>query len=78
MIMFGLLITPVLWSYPAEIIPPSQNGVTVMMTWVALSITAIIPPIIIERMPGNNPYPIFFFFGGYTMISLIYMWFYLV
>ena len=77
MIMFGLLVTPVLWSYPIEIIPPSQVGVTVMITWIALAITVIVPPLILEQMPGNNPYPIFFFFGGYMVASFVYMWFFM-
>ena len=70
--IFGLLLAPVNWAYPAELLPPSQIIYAVSVSWVGLAITTIFPPIIMQVMNQDN-YPTFLFFAIYTTFSLIYM-----
>ena len=70
--IYGLLFAPVNWSYPAEILPPSKVVLAITVSWIGLAVVTIFPPIIMEKM-DQNAYPIFFFFGVYISISLIYI-----
>ena len=70
--IFGLLLAPVNWAYPAELLPPSKIIYAISVSWIGLAITTIFPPIITQAMDGNE-YPTFLFFAIYTTISLIYM-----
>ena len=72
MIFFGLIFSPVSFSYPPEIIPAPKNTLATTFTWIALAITTLIPPVVIEKMNGNA-YPLFLFFGVYTALSFFYM-----
>ena len=72
MIFFGLIFSPVSFSYPAEIIPAAQNTLATTFTWIALAVTTLIPPVVMEKMNGNA-YPLFLFFGVYTTLSFFYM-----
>lgn len=73
MVLFGLLFGPISWSYPSEIIPATKNTIATSITWVALSLTTLIPPIVIKAMDGNA-YPLFLFFGVYCALSFPYMY----
>lgn len=72
MVFFGLVYAPVSWSYPTEIIPATYNTIGLAITWVALFLTTLIPPIVNEKV--GSPYPLFAFFGIYTTISVVYMY----
>jgi hypothetical protein len=41
--------------------------------WVTLSLSTLIPPLVMKAMPHHNPYPIFLFFGFYGVIGLIHV-----
>ena len=38
-----------------------------MMNWLGCSLSVILTPIVVE-WNGDNPYPIFLFFGGVTLL----------
>ncbi len=75
MISFGSTFSPVSWPYPTEIITPDLVPYSTFLNWLGCMIITVFPPIIIEKMPGNNAYPIFLFFGSYSFLSSIYLYF---
>jgi len=42
-----------------------------IMGWIATSIVTSVPPIIVGIMPNNNAYPLFLFFGVYSIFGLV-------
>ncbi len=75
MVSFGSTFSPVSWPYPTEIITPDLVPYSTFTNWLGCTIITVFPPIIIEKMPGNNAYPLFFFFGSYSFLSSIYIYF---
>jgi MFS transporter, SP family, arabinose:H+ symporter len=69
-IVFGATLGPVVWLYVPEIIPSKVVPWATMTNWLGASACVIFTPIII-KLNGNNPYPVFFFFGGMTMLFFI-------
>jgi hypothetical protein len=45
--------------------------------WLALAVSTLVPPIITGIMPGQNPYPVFIFFGLYGFLGLAHVFRYL-
>ena len=76
MISYGITIGPVVWLYVPEIIPAKIVPVATFMNWFGCSICVIITPIIIDVV--GSPYPVFFIFGGVSMIFLVFNWMWLV
>ena len=68
----GSFISPN-WGYPTEIIPTSQALVPNIVHWLFLSISTLVPPVIAGIMPGNNAYPVFIFFGLYSLFGMIHV-----
>ena len=69
MLVYGASFLPVSWSYPSEIIPAEQAVYANVFGWIATSIVVSVPPIVVGAMPGNNAYPLFFFFGAYGIFG---------
>ena len=78
MIIYGASFLPVSWSYPSEIIPAEQAVFANTFGWIATSIVVSVPPIIVGIMPGNNAYPLFFFFGAYSTFGSLALYFKMV
>lgn len=68
----GSFISPV-WSYPSEVIPASETIIPNIVHWTALALEILIPPLIAGKMPNNNAYPVFFFFGVYGLFGFIHV-----
>ena len=66
MIFYGLTVGPVVWLYVPEIIPAKIVPVATFMNWFGCSICIIITPVITDAV--GSPYPVFFIFGGISMI----------
>jgi hypothetical protein len=75
MIIYGVSLGPVVWLYVPEIIPANVVPIATMMNWFGCSLCVILTPIV-TKMAGNS-YPVFFFYGGITLIfyfiNLIFM-----
>jgi hypothetical protein len=67
MIVYGISLGPVVWLYVPEIIPAKIVPLATMMNWFGCSLCVIFTPMAIEAN-GGNPFPVFFFFGGITML----------
>lgn len=72
MIYGGSFISPI-WSYPSEVIPASETIIPNIVHWTALALEILIPPLIAGKMPNNNAYPVFFFFGIYGIFGFIHV-----
>lgn len=70
MIVYGISLGPVVWLYVPEIIPAKIVPFATVMNWFGASICVICTPIAISDYNGN-PFPVFFFFGGITMIFFL-------
>lgn len=73
MIVYGGSFISPIWSYPSEVIPATQSQIPNIVHWTALGLEILIPPLIAGAMPRNNAYPVFYFFGGYGLISFIHV-----
>jgi hypothetical protein len=69
MIIYGVSLGPVVWLYVPEIIPANIVPMATMMNWFGCSLCVIFSPIV-TSMVGNS-YPVFFFYGGLTLIFFI-------
>jgi MFS transporter, SP family, arabinose:H+ symporter len=70
MAVYGLSLGPIIWLYVPEILPSKSVPLATMMNWLSSSICVILTPIVTEAN-GNNPFPVFFFFGGITLLLFI-------
>lgn len=73
MFIFSLMVTPLNYAYPAEITPAPKVTIANIFNMSAMTISLLLPPIVIEAMNGDA-YPVFLFFGIYITVSLIYMY----
>lgn len=73
MVIYGATYISPIWAYPSEIIPASQALVPNIINWISLATSTLIPPLVLKAMPDNNPYPVFFFFGGYGLLCLLHV-----
>lgn len=69
MLLFGLTLGPVVWLYVPEIIPARFVPLATSMNWIGCSITIILTPIIMNA--AGSSYPVFFMYGGITIIFAI-------
>lgn len=76
MILFGFTLGPVSWLYVPEIIPPRFVPFATCINWIGCSFTLMIAPVMIQA--AGSPYPVFFMFGGYTLIFSFINYFTLV
>jgi len=70
MIVYGISLGPVVWLYVPEIIPAKIVPLATMMNWFGCSLCVIFTPMAIDAN-GGNPYPVFFFFGAFSIIFWI-------
>lgn len=66
MISYGVTIGPAVWLYVPEIIPANLVPPATFMNWFGCSICVIVTPFIVDAV--GSPYPVFFFFGGVSLI----------
>jgi len=78
MIPCGASLTSVAWSYPNELIQTSKSKFPSLISWAGSTLVTTIPPYIVAVVPGNNAYPIFFFFTGYLVLAAVFNYFMLV
>lgn len=71
MVPCGAGLTSIVWSYPSELVNTQQGKYASLVSWTGSALVTILPPYIIREMPGNNAYPIFFFFAFYLLIAEI-------
>lgn len=71
---YGLLYSPVCWTYPAEILPAEHTHYASLASWPALIFTTLIPPIVSDVMSSNSSWPVFVFYGVYCVFSSVYVW----
>lgn len=76
MVVFSILYNPVMFTYPAQIIPAGQYIVAYVFNQAAMALALFVPPLILTAMDGNG-FALFIFFGVYSTLSVIYMYFYL-
>jgi hypothetical protein len=70
MIVYGVSLGPVVWLYVPEIIPAKIVPFATMMNWTGASLVVIFTPIL-TQLNDNNPYPVFFFYGGITLVFFV-------
>lgn len=76
-VVYGATLGPIVWLYVPEIIPSKIVPLATMTNWFGASICVIFTPIII-KLNDNNPYPVFFFYGGVTFVFFIINFFLMV
>ena len=64
--MFGFTVGPLVWLYVPEIIPADTVPFATFLNWLACTITIVITPVVTHAV--GSPYPVFFLFGGISMI----------
>ena len=73
MAIYGVAFISPIWAYPSEVIPAAQQLPANILHWLSLSFSMLIPPLVSSFMPGNNPWPVFVFFGVYGVIGLVHV-----
>jgi len=73
MISYGVTIGPAVWLYVPEIIPAKMVPPATFMNWLGCSICVIATPFITNAV--GSPYPVFFIFGGVTILFGLINWF---
>jgi len=69
-IIYGATLGPIVWLYVPEIIPSKIVPFATMTNWLGASICVVFTPIVI-KLNHKNPFPVFFFFGGVTILFYI-------
>lgn len=72
MAIYGAGFLSPIWSYPSEIIPASQALPSNILHWVALAVCLLVPPLV-SGANNSNPYPVFIFFGIYSLIGFAHV-----
>jgi hypothetical protein len=72
MIAYSLSLGPVVWPLVPEILPIQYIPYASCTNWVAAAICTIATPYILNAV--GSPYPVFFFFGGISIIFFIINW----
>ena len=75
-IVFGLLYNPVMITYPAEIIPADKFIVVNIFNQISMMLSLFVPPIVMNAAGGDG-FGLFIFFGVYSGLVFVYMFFYL-
>lgn len=65
----GVGLSSVAWSYPSELVPPSQGKYSSLLNWTCSTMVAMIPPYVVQATPDQSAYPVFFFFAGYLVLA---------
>lgn len=73
MAVYGCAFVSPVWSYPSEIVPASQFLLPNIVHWIALAISTLIPPLVTAALPHNNSYPVFLFFGAYSIFGFFHV-----
>ena len=71
--VFGMGFISPIWAYPTEVIPAVEQTPVNILHWVSIAICMLIPPLVASFMPGNNPFPVFIFFGIYGFVGFIHV-----
>lgn len=69
MVIYGLTIGPIVWLYVPEIIPAYLVPPATAMNWIGCSFCIIVPNFIINAV--GSPYPVFFMYGGISLVFYI-------
>lgn len=69
MIIYGVTIGPTVWLYVPEIIPARFVPTATCMNWIGCSFSILVTPQILDST--NSSYPVFFMFGGITLVFAI-------
>ena len=73
MAIYGVAFISPIWAYPSEVIPAAQQLPANILHWLSLAFSMLVPPLVSSVMPGNNPYPVFVFFGIYGLIGFVHV-----
>ena len=73
MAIYGVAFISPIWAYPSEVIPAAQQLPANILHWLSLAFSMLVPPLVSSVMPGNNPYPVFIFFGIYGLIGFVHV-----
>jgi MFS family permease len=65
----GVGLSSVAWSYPSELVPPSQGKYSSLLNWACSALVAIVPPYVVGLVSNKSAYSIFFFFAFYLVIA---------
>ena len=76
LMVFGFTAGPLVWLYVPEIIPAETVPFATFLNWSASTLTIVITPIITHAV--GSPYPVFFIFGGISMILFVLNYIFLV
>ncbi len=69
MIIYGISIGPSVWLYVPEIVPAKIVPLATMTNWFGCALCVIFTPPAINAY--GNAFPVFFFFGGITIVFFI-------
>jgi MFS family permease len=72
MAIYGAGLLSPIWSYPSEIIPASKALPSNIFYWISLAICLLVPPLV-SGANNTNPFPVFIFFGIYSLISFAHV-----
>ena len=75
-IVFAWLYNPVMITYPAEIITPDKFIVVNIANQISMILFLFVPPIVLSAAGGDG-FGLFMFFGVYSGLVLLYMFYYL-
>ena len=53
MLVYGGLFLSAVWSYPSEILAPEKSLIPNIMNWIALSISTLLPSVVMSIMPND-------------------------
>ena len=76
LMIFGFTVGPLVWLYVPEIIPADVVPFATFLNWLACTIGIVITPVLIHA--AGSPYPVFFIFGGISMILFVLNYIYVV
>jgi hypothetical protein len=69
MVPCGAGLTSVIWSYPSELVGPAHGKYSSLLSWTGAALVTTIPPYVVKTVPGNNAFPIFYFFAVYLCLA---------
>lgn len=74
MTVYGTSFVSPVWAYPSEIVPAAESLGPNIVHWIGMALSTLTPPLIAQAVGHTNMYPMFFFFGTYSFLGLVHVW----
>ena len=75
-LFYGLTYSTISAIYPSEILKNEKPSYTSLTSWPAMLLVMFLPPVVADVVePTHTPWPVFLFYGAFSLLSVFYIGF---